>query len=250
MPTGYPKILYENRFKDATPVASTTAAGYNVLNVRDWRPYTWWKPTASPSTITINSGSAKTADYGLVYAEPGTYQVRRSTDNFAANDVLLGTITIATTGFGWVSFGSVSFQYYRITSTTGTPAIAIAAIGVALEIPAYFDEGFDPIGRDAKGQYNRSNEGHPLGSVIEFQEWKDTLKFSLVNGSSGWTWIRDNWRPAWNAHLMSTPWVLLWDPDGSPTEMILLQSGGKFDAPHKSGSYCDLSVPVSGVLVV
>lgn len=249
MATGYPKILYENRFKDATPVASTTAAGYNVLNVRDWRPFTWWKPTAGPSTVTVDCGSAKSADYGLVYAEAGTYQIRGSTDNFSASDVLLGTVTLTATGYGWVSFGSASYRYWRLRSTTGTPAVAIAAIGVALEVPAYFGDGFDMRGRDAKGQFNRSNEGHALGAVIKWQEWHETLKFEVVNGSGGWTWERASFEPAWNAHLMHTPWVFLWDPEGHPTEIILLAVTGKYDAPHKSGGFVDLSIPVTGVMV-
>lgn len=248
MATGYPKILYENRFKDATPVASTTAAGFNVLNVRDWRTFTWWKPTAAPSTITVDCVTPKSADYGLVYGEPGTYEIRGSTDNFSASNVLLGTITITTTGFRWVSFTSASYRYWRLNSTTGTPSVGIASIGVALEVPAYFDEGFDMRGREAQGQYNISQDGHPLGSVIEFQLWKDTLKFTTVDGLNGWTWERNNWEPAWNSHLMHTPWVLIWDPTGYTTEIILLQSEGKYDAPHKSGGFVNISIPVSGVI--
>jgi hypothetical protein len=248
MATGYPKILYENRFNDATPAASTTASGYSVLNVVDWRPYTWWKPTAGTSTITVDCGSAKSADYALIYAEAGVYQAYASTDNFVSSNVLQGTITLSATGLGWVAFTSVSYRYWRILSITGTPAVAIAAIGVALEVPAYFDEGFDPRGRTAVSQYNRSIDGHALGAVVDFQEWKQTLRFPLVNGSSGWTWIRNSFEPAWNAHLMVKPFGLAWDPTGNATEVILLSSAGSFAAPHKAGGICDLTLAVSGVM--
>jgi hypothetical protein len=54
---GYPKIFHESRFDDATPVASTTATGYDVLNLLDWRPYTEWQPTALPATVTVDAAS-------------------------------------------------------------------------------------------------------------------------------------------------------------------------------------------------
>lgn len=55
-------ILFDNRLNDATPTASTTAAGFNVLNLRDWRPFTFWKPTALPATVTVDCGQARTVD--------------------------------------------------------------------------------------------------------------------------------------------------------------------------------------------
>ena len=256
MATGYPKIFHDNRLDDATPAASTTATGYNVLNLRDWRSSSWWKPTALPATVTVDCASAKAADYCFVWGHDlfthgCVFEVRGSTDNFAASNVLVDTITPTSNDPFLLQFISVSYRYWRIRVTTGAtmPSLAIAAIGAALEVPAYFDEGFDPRGREAKGQYNRSQGGHPLGAVIEFQEWKDTLKFQLVNGGSGWTWIRDSFEPAWDAHLMHTAFGLAWDPDGHDTELMLLQSTGKFDSPHKSGMFCDLSLPVQGLVV-
>jgi hypothetical protein len=389
MSTGYPKILHDNRLDDATPSASSTASGYNVLNLRDWRPFTWWKPSSLPATVTVDCGIARAADYAYLYGHTlhdaqVAVEVRGSTDNFAASDVLLatsnflaypedfsnaiwtlggtasvtgtdtinlpadddhilqniggildpasrtitlswkligsGTISIflsngvdefpeeqftlsstptiysITHAFGATSgtliaylikrstdsatqviadaaqmklgafsyyqgiangplflpFASVSYRYwrFRFVQLTGSvmPTVAIAAIGEALEVPAYFDEGFDPVGRAAQAQYNRSVKGHPLGSVVDFEEWEDTLKFSLVNGQEGWDWVRETFLPAWRAHLRSEPFGLAWDPDGHPGETILLQSDGKFETPHKSGMYCDLSLGVSGVI--
>jgi len=248
MSAAQPIILYENRFSDATPAASTTATGYSVLNVRDWRPYTWWKPTASPSTITVNCGSAKAADYGLVYAEAGTYEIRGSTDNFGASDVLKGTITLTATGLGLVQFASVSYQYWRVKSTSGTPAIAIASIGAALTIPAWPDQGFDPLGRKVHGEFNRSVMGNPLGRVTDWEEWSDELKFTLVSTDTGWTWARNTFLPAWRAHLRDKPFVYAWEPGDHPTELVLVAARDEFSTPHQSGSLCDLRLPVTGVI--
>ena len=54
---GYPKIFHDNRLDGGTPVASTTATGFDVLNLRDFRPYTEWQPTALPATVTADAAS-------------------------------------------------------------------------------------------------------------------------------------------------------------------------------------------------
>lgn len=63
----YPKLLFDNRMGDGTPVASTTETDYDVLNLRDWRPYTFWKPTALPATVTVDCGADRAADYALIW---------------------------------------------------------------------------------------------------------------------------------------------------------------------------------------
>lgn len=247
--SGKPKLLYENRLDDAVPVASTTASGYNVLNVRDFRAYTKWKATALPATITENCGSAKAADYALICAEPATYEVRGSTDNFGASDVLIGTITLTKAGLslGLVVFNYISYQYWRFRQTgTGTPEVAIAAVGVALEMPRLLMAGFDPIGRTVHSQLNRSEKGHALGRVIDFEEFAQTLKFRHPTKS----WVRDTFEPAWLARLRGETFVLAWDPVDYPSELRLVTAGDRFAAPHIAGTYCDyLEFDVSGAIL-
>lgn len=159
MATDYPKCLYENRLDDGTPAASTTAAGYSVLNLRDWRAYTWWKPTALPATVTVDCGSAKAADYWAVYghdlATQGcTIELRGSTDNFSASNVLVDTVTPSTDAAFVRHFASATYRYWRlrITGAASMPSLAIASVGVAMDIPAYLSEGFDPLGLYAPGR--------------------------------------------------------------------------------------------------
>jgi hypothetical protein len=249
MATG-PLVLYESRLNDATPVASTTAAGYDVLNLRDARPYTFWKPTAVPATVTVDCGSSKSADYLAVYghdlfATGCTIEVRKSTDNFAANDVLVNTHTPTDDEPILRLFTSTSSRYWRLRVLTGTaPTLAIAMLGVKIEIPAGVREGFDPVGRVIKAQYNRSNAGHPLGKVIQFREWKERLVFELVS----WTWARDTWKAAAEAWLESEPWLFSWNADTYPKETYLVSMDGQWATPHRSGQICDLEVPVTGVM--
>jgi hypothetical protein len=53
-----PIILYDNRFDDGTPTATVTADGYSVLNINDWKTYTFWKGDATdPTYLTVDTGS-------------------------------------------------------------------------------------------------------------------------------------------------------------------------------------------------
>lgn len=249
MATGYPKFLYDNRLDDGTPAASTTAAGFDVLNLRDWRPYTWWKPSSLPATVTVDCGSAQSADYAALYGhdcatQGNTVEIRGSTDNFSASDVLVATSTPSTDDPLVITFSAVSYRYWRIKLTGGSaPSIAVASIGVALTMPRRLEMGFDPTRREVRGQLNSSEDGHPLGRVIHFEAWEQELAFTQIE----WTWLRSTWVPAWKAHLRGTPFLFAWDASDHPTETWLVQSGQAYDTPSVLGSYTELRVKVRGV---
>ena len=244
------RILYDNRLTDAIPVASTTETGFAVANLTDWRPYTQWKPTALPATITVDCGAAKSADYALVWGHDlGTQgavaEIRGSTDNFAASDVLVASDTPADDAPIALYFTAASFRYWRLTVTGSTvPTIGIAAIGARLDLPRAFQSGFDPVGREPMGPFNRSVTGQPLGRALEFEEWSETVTVPLV----AWDWLRSTWIPAWSAHLAATPFALDWDAAGHPAEIRLVAAKGGFTAPHRPGAIADLAFDVFGAI--
>jgi hypothetical protein len=250
MATDYPKILHENRLDDATPVASTTATGYSVLNLRDFRPYTWWKPTALPATVTVDCGSAKSVDYWAVYGhdlytQGATIELRASTDNFSASNVLVDTLTPASNDAFARYVTSVSYRYWRLRITgTTMPSLAIAALGEVLDVPSYMIEGFDPIGRKVIGVSNRSMDGHPLGRTVKYEQWEESLKFQLLS----WSWLRASFEAAWDAHLRDDPFLFVWDPSGHADEIYLIMVKDNFKAPHRTGSLCDLMFDVVAVV--
>lgn len=251
MATDYPKFLHDNRLDDATPVASTTATGYSVLNLRDFRPYTFFKPTALPATITVDCATPKSVDYWAVYGhdlftQGCTIELRGSTDNFAASDVLLDTFT-PTNNKAFIRYiTAVSYRYWRLRIAGGAtmPALAIAALGVALDVPQYLSEGFDPMGRKVVGISNRSMDGHPLGRTIKFEQWEETLRFQHLT----WSWLRASFETAWNAHLRDDPFLFHWNPNGNPAEIYLVMIKDAFKSPHRSGALCDLTLDVAGVV--
>jgi hypothetical protein len=246
-----PRILYENRLLDAAPVASTTAAGFNVLNLRDWRNYTYWQPTTLPATVTVDCGSSKSADYAVFYGhnlftKGCTVEIRKSTDNFAANDVLVGVSTTPASDDAFaIFFASTSSRYWRIKITgSAAPFIAIAAVGNRLELPYPPDDGFDPVGRQVVGQSNRSEQGNPLGTVILFEEWRQTVSLSTISKA----FVRSSFIPAWKAHMRSSPFIFMWEADTYPGDLRYVQASGKFGDPYHWGDQSDLSFEIAGVM--
>lgn len=247
---GYPKLFFDNRFADATPVASTTAAGnFAAANVADMRPYTWWKPTALPATLTVDCAGAKAADSALIYGhdlhtQGASIEIRASTDNFSASDVLIDSLTPASDDPFLLEFASASYRYWRLKITgTTMPSLAIVVIGAALVMPKYLSSGYDPIGRTMIGQTNNNENGQPLGKIIDFEQRKQTPQFANVS----WSWLRTTWQPAWNSNLRASPFIFAWDSVNYPAELDLLTMGDAYAAPHKPGGLCDLSFDVMGV---
>ncbi len=246
--TGLPKILYDSRLADATPAASTTAAGTSALNLRDWRPYTWWKPTALPATVTVDCGAAKAADYAAVYnhdlaTQGATLEVRGSTDNFSASNVLLASVTPTADTPILLTWASVAYRYWRFRITGSTmPSMAIAAIGAALDLPRRPKQGFDPVGRAAKGDTSLSEGGHPLGRAVSYEAWSES-----VTVRTNWTWLRSTWLPAWKAALRGRPFLFAWDPTDHPDEIRLVMAGDSFRAPTLAGETVDLQFDVQGL---
>lgn len=251
MSTG-PLFLYENRLNDAVPVASSTAAGnYDVLNLRDLRDFTFWKPNALPATVTEDCGSAKFVDYFSVYGHNlgtsgSTIELRKSTDNFAANDVLVDTFTPADDKPILRLIASQSSRYWRARITGGVAsALAIVQFGVRLEVPVVGPrEGFDPTGRVIRSTQNRSVKGRALGQVIDARIWSQKVVFENVT----WTWVRNTWKVAAELTLESQPFLFNWNPDTYPAETYHALLDGSWETPHRAGGYTDLNVPLVGLI--
>lgn len=247
---GLPRLLYESRFRDAIPVASGTAAEFNVLNLRDWRPFTKWQPDTLPATVTVDSGAAAKVNYWGVWmhdlnTQGATIELRKSNDDFSGNDILVDTFT-PTTDDPFVRFVTTADERYwriRITGTT-VPTLGIVLLGSLFEIPVQMTQGHDPIGRTPISSFNRSVTGNPLGRVTDYQFWEEDLSFSVLEK----TWVRDTFLPAWNAHIKDDPYIFMSDHENFPTDLFLVSTEGGFSAPDITGTLAMLDFKVQGLV--
>lgn len=125
----------------------------------------------------------------------------------------------------------------------GLPSMAIAMIGAAMELPTGLESTFDPVGRKLDGRKIANNNGQPLGSLVDYSRWEQTVTLRAVS----WSWVRSTWLPAFEAALQSDPFVFSWDPGNYPDECRMVTTDGDFATPHRSGSICDLTVNLRGV---
>lgn len=245
-----PAFLYDNRLIDATPVASSTEDDFDVENLADLRPYSFWMPTALPATITVDCGEALPADFAAIYrhdlsSRNCAIEIRASTDNFSSSDVLITSRIPDSDEPLLVPFDSVSYRYWRITiEGSEMPTLAIALIGEALRLPRRQVLGFDPVARSARTMTNQSAGGYPLGKVTAFEEWRQKVALDVVQ----WDWLRDTWLPAWREHLRDEPFLYAWDSTDHPTELYLVTSSGEFAAPTLGGDKCSFEVEISGAV--
>lgn len=244
----FPFIGYDNRLADATPVASSTGSGA-AINLTDFRPYTFWKPAALPATVTVDCGSAKLADKLCffnhnLFSNGCTVEVRGSTDNFAASDVLLHTYTPVADKAFVRDFVSSSYRYWRLRITgTTVPTLTIAAIGVGLEFPTGLPFGFSPVDRKVFGQTNISEQGWPLGKAVIFEQWMQSLSFSYISSA----WVRSTFLPAWKTHLRGKPFLFAWDLTNYPDDVYLVEAGEMIKIPQNLPTYATLMFDVKGV---
>jgi len=244
-----PRLLYDNRLTDATPTASTTETDYDVANLGDLRLYSFWKPTALPATITVDCATATAADFAAIcghdlYTSNCWVEIRGSTDNFSASDVLLIRRQPTSDQPFILPFDSAEYRYWRIRiEGSEAPTLAIALIGEAFPIPRQHQLGFDPTARSARSQTNRSVSGYPLGKVTTFEEWAQSVSIDIVT----WAWIRDSWIPAWKEWLRDEPFLYAWDSTDHPAEVYLVTAGPDFKTPTITGNYAGLEFTLTGV---
>jgi hypothetical protein len=251
----YPKLLHDNRLDDATPVASTTATSYDVLNLRDGRAYTFYKPETLPAIVEVDCGANTAASALLVWGHTLStngcrVEVWGAPTGSPSAFVQVATHTPSDDYPFLLEFNSASYRYWQIQivdahSGATAPQIAIAVLGVPFVMPEYLAQGFDPRGRTVDARVNRSADGYPLGSVTNFEAWAETLTFDIVT----WAWLRNTFEPVWRSHLRDKPFILAWDTDSDPDVLHLITTTERgFKTPHKSGSRTPLSFEVVGLL--
>lgn len=249
-----PIILYDNRLTDGTPAATDTATGYDILNIIDLRPYTFWK-AASHGTkyITVDCGSAKSADCLAIighnlYTASATVSVESSPDNAAWTERLAGFTPSSDKAF-LKKFNTASAQFWRIKLVTAATAvyIAVASLGVKIQFEYPPDTPYAPYAESPEADVARNKNGHILGVSTYSPRLSLAVQFSLVSRS----WLDTYFVPFWQNHArLFKPFFFAWDLDTYPADVffVSIDDDMSLDTPFSILTYVDvLSLKMRGV---
>lgn len=251
-----PSILYSNLLDYGTPVSSVTVdSGYSVLNLKDWRNYTFWQATGTgPFYITINCNAVKAADTLALFGHNlgtigATVSLEGSSDNFSTDT------TVALAGFVptndkviYKYFTTQSKQYWRLKITvpaSSSPRIAILCFAARLELPGVQGD-FDPVPQRIQGESNVSQKGNLLGSITDFTEINPKPQWQNVDA----TWFKNNFIPFWDSHASKlTPFFWAWEPGDHADEtfLVTVKADSGLAAPYQTGVNRNVSLDLIGM---
>jgi hypothetical protein len=247
-----PIILYDNRLLDGTLSSSEVMSGFDVNNVIDYRPYTYWVANNSGTNyISVDCVTPKTADcLGII--GHNLYSIGASVSVWSSNN-----------GINWIqrlvfnptsdkallkTFTQASARYWKlqIVNTSGQPRIAVVFIGNKLEFPYPPNAPFVPYSESIEVESKRSKTGHLLGSVIKYKQIEISINFSDLTRD----WVNTYFKPFWDNHASELkPFFWAWDIDySSDVFYVTIQDNMKYETPLSMLSYVDkLSLEMRGI---
>jgi hypothetical protein len=209
-----PLILADNRFLNGTPTATDTAAGYDVLYIRDYKTFTSWKGGSTGTKyITVDCGTAKSANC-IAFARhnfgTGGAQISvESSDNGSDWTERIEPFTLVDDKAALRTFVSASARYWRvkINSPTIAPQVAVLLVGVRIEFPYPPDAPFSPDKEGIEVDTNLSRTGQFLGSDVRFKPYSIRARW----GNLSRTWVESYFLPFWDNHASNlTPFFWAW----------------------------------------
>lgn len=232
-------IGYKNLLTDAsgTITASSEATGYSKENAYDWRPFTWWKPTATgDSWLRVSFLGNKSADYFAVAAHNlsssfSSIKLQYSTDGGST----WIDATSATSGILdrviFVYFGLITASNWRVlvNNPSSIASIGVISFGEALTMPWQQEIGFEPAALARKSSYltNESNTGLLLGRSIERTGYSGAIKMPMLDPA----WVRANWE-RFIDHAEIKPFFFSWDSTSYASEAVFAWTNGSLRPPR------------------
>jgi hypothetical protein len=215
-------ILRDSLFTTSTVLSASTTdpsdTAFNVVNVTDLRPYTFWRAGTSTGTkyITIDTGQTTSVADGFAIvghnlsSASSVIAIQHSSDNF-------GTITTASTftptdnkAFGAL-FSSAVNRYWRVAipqPTTVKPYIGVLFLGQKLTIPRAEGRTINPEAHRAISEGADSKTLQPLGVINRGKQRR--LQVNITGLET--TWINNTFVPEWDTYLsLSKPFIWHWN---------------------------------------
>jgi hypothetical protein len=265
-----PMILSDNLFDDAGTLSASdtdTDSAYSVDNIKDLRPYTWWKAanaTTGAKWIKIALTAAATADslgiigHNLSTAGVFSFKIEHSPDNSTWTTVFSldeGDDELHSDKAFFVTFTAPAVKgYWRIlieddtgAGYTAVPQIAVIMLGTRIDMPTTPDTPFDP-GKEKASASVISNGGNLLGSVYRFTTTRITAVFAQLTRTFVWNTLY----PWWTSHAkLGKPFFFVWDYANYATDVrwVKLVDGAQFERPLSRGTYVDsFTLDMEGML--
>lgn len=240
-----PVLLADSRFLDGTPSATDTAAGYDVLNIRDLRTYTAWQAaSAGTKYVSVDAGEPKPCDaLAIVGHNLGTaaasVSVESSPDGSDWTE-RLAAFTPATDLPFLKVFTQTTARHWRMRIVTAAvaPQIAVALLGGRIEFPFPPESPHTPEQIRIEAESSRSKAGHLLGTTVRFRPLTIRAAWKFVPRS----FIDGTIVPFWERYASSlAPFVWAWDIDAYPNlvHFVKLDDGYAFETPVTVGGFYD-----------
>ncbi len=250
-----PVLLADNRFLDGTPTATSTATGYDVLNIRDLKEFTAFRAASSGTCyLTINCGSSKYADaIGIKAHNLGTAAASvsvESSDNGSSWTERLAPFTPTDDKAILKLFPAVSAQHWRLKIVTASIAaqVAVCLLGVRITFPYPADGPYVPATSSVEADMTKGKTGIRLGANVRFKPYKIAPKWKDVPRS----WVETYFLPFWNDYASNlAPFFYAWDLDVFPSDVrfVSVPEGHSFETPVSVLAYYDsIPLPMEGVV--
>lgn len=231
---GYDNIAQRS---DATITVSSEATGFHKEYAVDWRPSTWWKPTATgESWLRITLTKNAIVDYFAV----ASHDITDSGSTIRLQYSLTG-------GSSWIDvtdpvpglknqvifevFDEIIAAEWRIVvnNPTAIAAIGAVSIGKVLDVTKGQKVGFSPAALSRSTDYltNESNTGLFIGRSVERNGFPGSFTLDLMDPD----WIRGEWE-SFIDHAELRPFFFSWKHELPYTnEAVFAWTSGQIQPP-------------------
>jgi hypothetical protein len=238
-----PCILYKTVLDDGSLTASSTETDFDVANVLDLRPFTWWRADTEAGDHYITSMGAESLAFDSIAVIGhnlkdcgGTISVESSTGSSWVER--LAGYTPGDNKAFFRTFPSTTDINRRIKITTTLssspplkPQIAVCILGSRMDFERYLTGEFDPCAESLNAIATRSKNGNMIGAVIQNVGIEIAAKWNMLTPN----WVENTFRPAWDAHLSwLNPFFFIWDYVNHPQDVyfVTLPSNFKLSMPY------------------
>lgn len=257
IPLSYPRILYDDVWRDGTISASSEEEGYAAENVADGLTWDHWRPIDLPAWIEVQLSAGEEVDYALLAAHTiGTAAatVKPQYHNGSAwvdlaSEVSPGTDKVLAFLFSAVTASRFRFYFGGQNSPSELPSIGIAMMGKALAMQRGVTLNHAPItlSRRTNVRPNVSEGGQTLGRSILRAGVSTQISFAHLERD----WLRDEFEPfIESARVHPFGWV--WAPVDYPAEVAFIWTpAGRPDiTPVHTGQqeYMSVTFDVEGIV--